>query len=583
MSIKRKPKSIHSLFAFASSIISFVVVIVLSFILYQEFEYTARQNATTTSSEIITQVNYHLSNYIDDIMTTGNFVTDLAKTNDWESVQSKFLAITDSRHDIVTIAVFDEQGSLLCSTDEGKEKPQEQIVKQSWFQNALTGDNPYYFSSPHVQHLIPIRYPWVISYSRKVETEDSEGKSVVRILLIDMNFSFVSNLSQQVTLGNTGYIYIIDTHDNIIYHPKQTLINCGLFKEDIQGVIDHVFGTYQSTHQGRQRLTIIQTVDNCRWKIVGVAYMDELMSGMNRISLIIILGTLFAILLSIPLTRLVASHITSPIKQLEHEMSHLENMSVADPPVVKGSIEVESLSHAYREMVTRIRQLMTDILTQQELKRKSELDALEAKINPHFLYNTLDSVVWMAEQGNTEGVIKMVNALAKLFRISISQGHEVITIAEEIEHVRNYLLIQQMRFNNFEFVLNCEEDLKDRPTIKLLIQPLVENALYHGIKDMVDPGLIRVNVKSLDEETIQIEVIDNGEGMSEEQAKSLLTVEGKEKMGNGIGVLNVHQRIQLSYGKKYGLKIISAFDEGTTVLITLPKGPKCSNAKVVHK
>ncbi|MCH3918714.1 MAG: sensor histidine kinase [Spirochaetia bacterium] len=576
-----KPRSINRIFSVASGLIAIVTVTILSSVLYREFTYTSRQTTFTTTSEIITQVNYHLSNYITDIMATGDYAASLVSQGDSRQIMGKMTAIVDSRQDIVTMAVFDMDGHVLCNTDEGATRDSSQIVKQQWFLKARTGQNPFYFSFPHVQHLVPLHYPWVISYSREVTSFDAQGHKQERILLIDMNFSFVSNLTRQVKLGKSGYIYIIDDDGNIIYHPKQTLINCGLFKEDIQGVRDNVFGTYQSIHQGRKRLTIIQTVDNCRWKIVGVAYMDELMEGMNRISWIILLVTLLAIVLSLLLSKAVAGYITSPIQQLEREMKQVENRKQLEVPLpVHGSEEVEALSHAYIEMVERIRKLMTDIVTQQELKRKSELDALEAKINPHFLYNTLDSVVWMAERGNTEGVIQMVRALAKLFRISISHGHEVIAIGEELEHVKNYLLIQKMRFCNFDFKLDCEDDLLDRPIIKLLIQPLVENALYHGIKYMVDPGFISVTVENYGTDRIRIAVKDNGVGMSQEKIQSLFEGKARETSGNGIGVCNVQQRIQLSYGMAYGISIVSEIDEGTCVYIILPKGEKMNSRKV---
>ena len=267
-----------------------------------------------------------------------------------------------------------------------------------------------------------------------------------------MNFRTVSELSQSARLGSTGYVYFIDNNGKIVYHPYQQLINSDLFNEDLESAQEYIFGTFTNTFEGRQRLVIIDTVNNARWRIVGVAFMDELMAGLNQYTTIMLIVLGFCIVITIVLARMVSAYISRPIRELDRLMNSVERGDFSAPPTVGGNQEVAALSQTFAVMVKRIRQLMDDIVTSQEMKRKFELDALQAKINPHFLYNTLDSVVWMAEQNDTEGVIKMITALAKLFRISISKGRDIITIGEELEHVRNYLIIQQIRYQDkFEF------------------------------------------------------------------------------------------------------------------------------------
>jgi len=215
---------------------------------------------------------------------------------------------------------------------------------------------------------------------------------------------------------------------------------------------------------------------------------------------------------------------------------------------------------------------LADFDRQSQLLTEAKLDALQAQINPHFLYNTLDSVIWLADAGDDEGVIKLVTALAKLFRISISKGHEIITLEEELEHVRNYLIIQQMRYvDKFTYNIEIPENLKNKPTIKLILQPIVENSIYHGIKYLMDPGIINIKVEESGDD-IKIHLSDNGIGMDNETRLSLLIVDKNQhiKDGNGIGVYNVNKRLQLKYGEKYGLKIESEIEEGTHVIITLP-------------
>lgn len=572
-------------------IIALSIIIVMSYTLYAGFSQVSRDNALQNTKEVITQVNYRLASYITSISEISDFTNELDFINDKEYSKNRLQTIIKSRHDIVSIAFFNDSGEPLLISDDSPVLGVNEIIQQQWFYSVIIkkdGDYNKYFSSPHIQHLVQHKYPWVITYSKKILYLDKDGKSQSGVLMIDMNFSLISEMVRSATLGDSGYLFIMDENGNIIYHPKQTLIYAGLFSEDTKSIENEVFGTFVNTSKDRERLTVVQTVSDCKWRLIGIVYLDEALSGLRGVLLFVVILAIIFSAIAIILAWFSTKLITSPIKQLEKEMAEIEIETSKLPEPIEGSQEVHSLSIAYINMIKRIRTLMIDIVNAQDLKRKSELEALEAKINPHFLYNTLDTVVWMAEQNDTEGVITMVQALSKLFRVSISKGHEIITIEEEIEHVRNYLLIQKMRYQNFDFTINVSDDLKDCPTIKLLIQPIVENAIYHGIKYLVDPGLISIDVESLDDKTIVIKVEDNGVGMDESTKESLLDASkpkeiNKESKGNGIGVINVQERIHLTYGNEYGLSIESELDEGTIVYIKIPKNNPIHKLKVANK
>lgn len=279
----------------------------------------------------------------------------------------------------------------------------------------------------------------------------------------------------------------------------------------------------------------------------------------------------FAIFILVFLNMFVSSRIANPIRLLEKCVKKLEN-GVKDVDVsISGSYEVQHLGKAIRSMVNQMHTLMDNIMIEQESKRKSELNALQAQINPHFLYNTLDSIIWMIENENYDGAIIMVTALAKLFRISLSKGKNIITVRDEIEHARNYLTIQNIRYKNkFTYNIEVDEKVLNYGSIKLIIQPLIENAIYHGMEFMGGDGEILVKAYAKDNE-LYIDVVDNGLGMLQDVANSLLTGESKiEKKSSGIGLKNVNERIQLYFGKRYGLEIYSEPDEGTTVRIHMP-------------
>jgi two-component system sensor histidine kinase YesM len=591
--MSKKTKSIHSIFSKSIIIIAMSIIIVMSYTLYYGFSQVSRDNALQNTKEVITQVNYRLGSYITSISEISDFTNELDFINNKDYSKKKLKTIINSRHDIVSIAFFNNSGEPLLISDDSPILSKNEIIRQQWFYSVIIkkdGDYNEYFSSPHIQHLTLHKYPWVITYSKKISYIDEDGVSQYGVLMIDMNFSLISEMVRSATLGTSGYLFIMDENGNIIYHPKQTLIYAGLFNEDTESIENEVFGTFVKEYNNRERLTVIQTVNDCRWRLVGIVYLDEVLSGLRGILLFVIILAIIFSAIAIILAWFSTKLITSPIKQLEKEMAEIEIETSKLPDPIEGSQEVQALSLAYIEMIKRIRTLMNDIVTAQDLKRKSELEALEAKINPHFLYNTLDSVVWMAEQNETEDVITMVQALSKLFRVSISKGHEIITIKEELEHVSNYLLIQKMRYQNFDFKINVREDLKECPTIKLLIQPIVENAIYHGIKYLVDPGLITITVGSPDNKTIIISVEDNGVGMDEITATQLLNKSKPQKphnlnssKGNGIGVINVQERIQLTYGKEYGLTVDSELDEGTTISIKIPKNKAIHQIRVASK
>ncbi|MCQ2507623.1 MAG: sensor histidine kinase, partial [Dorea sp.] len=223
--------------------------------------------------------------------------------------------------------------------------------------------------------------------------------------------------------------------------------------------------------------------------------------------------------------------------------------------------------------------LMEEVVEEQELKRQSELDALQSQINPHFLYNTLDSVIWMIEDEQNDGAVYMIKELSKLLRISINKGSSLITIRDEIRHAESYMNIQKLRYKDqFTCQFQIDEEILDCCTIKLVVQPLIENAINYGVQGMYDDGEILVRGYRQGNH-VYLEVSDNGCGMSEEQIENVFRDTTKEavipsnapeKKGNGVGLRNVNTRIQMQFGQEYGIQIFSELGEGTTMRIHLP-------------
>jgi len=237
---------------------------------------------------------------------------------------------------------------------------------------------------------------------------------------------------------------------------------------------------------------------------------------------------------------------------------------------VSGAYEVEQLSKRFNLMLRRIRELMDQIIQEQEAKRKSELDVLQSQINPHFLYNTLNSVTRLAELGRNEEVVTTITSLSRFFRISLSKGKHIISVQDELEHVRHYLIIQTIRFKNrFRYEIRADEAALKCSTLKLILQPLVENAIHHGIEKSAEEGFIDIEAR-LDGDNLIFQIRDNGIGMTSDTVEKLLSGNIRSERGSGVGVRNVQERITLYYGPGYGLHFESEPEEGTTVTITIP-------------
>jgi two-component system sensor histidine kinase YesM len=262
--------------------------------------------------------------------------------------------------------------------------------------------------------------------------------------------------------------------------------------------------------------------------------------------------------------------ISRPIRKLKTSMEQVEQGDFNISIHIKGTDEVEQLSRRFNIMVARIRQLMDQIIGEQEAKRKYEFEVLQAQINPHFLYNTLNSIVRMVGTGKNEDVITSITSLSKLFRISLSRGKAIITVEEELEHIRNYLILQKIRYKNkFDYVIDIEDEVLPYLTIKLILQPIVENAIYHGIEFMTAGGLIQISAR-IEAGKILFQVRDNGVGIPPQMLQTIQSGQVQSEKGSGVGFKNVHERIKLFHGPDYGLEIESEPDEGTCVSIWMP-------------
>lgn len=542
---------------------------------------------------LINQVNLSLDAYLRTVMKLSDSLyygviknVDLLRKG--ETVNSEITLLYDNNKDSVSnIALLSGDGELLLAVPAARLKNDMDVTGQEWFKDALEHPENLHFSMPHVQYIFDNgenQYRWVITLSRAVEI--TKGTSTAQgVLLIDMSYASLQYMLDNTPLGNQGYLYLMSGDGELIYHPQMQLIDAGLKEENTQAASAYGDGNYQETWQGKDRDVIVKTVGYTGWKIIGVSPEHGFTLNEVKTRLFLVFVVAFFLFLLAVINAYISSKITAPIQELEKSVNALEEGELDTQVYTGGSYEIQHLGRSIGGMARRIQALMNDIVAEHESKRKSEFDTLQSQINPHFLYNTLDIIVWMIENEQKQEAVKVVTALARFFRISLSRGKSIIPVKDELEHVRSYLMIQQMRFKNkFTYDIQAEQEVLSLASLKLMLQPLVENAIYHGMEFMDGDGEILIKV-FIQEERLRFIIEDNGLGMTKEQVQGLLTEKkhSSSRRGSGIGVKNVNERIRLYFGEEYGLFIRSEPDEGTAVEICLPALPFDSLAEGEEK
>ena len=574
--------SIQLILSIAFTAVAVIGMLFLGMALLLRFSSSANEMAAETSQRVLEQVNWNLDSYLRSMMRVSDTVyyrviknADLEQGGTEQELRDALeLLYAKDRDVLVSLALFDSDGGLISATPLTELKNSVTPSREEWFTVAMERIENLHFSTPHVQNLFEdpdSRYHWVVSLSRHVELT---GGGVIRsgVLLVDMNFSGIEQICKDVSFSDgQGYLYLIDRNGEIIYHPRQQLIYAGLLEENNQAAAAYSDGTYTEVFRSQRRQVTVKTVGYTGWKLVGVAPTESLRDNYSQLLLFALFVVSLSIFLLVFVNLRLSEWITAPMKKLDLAVRQLEKGAETADFDVDGPYEVEHLSHSVQSMVSTMRHLMEDVIQQEEEKRRSELDVLQSQINPHFLYNTLDSVVWMTENGRTQEAVVMLTALARFFRISLSKGSNIIPIGDELEHARNYLTIQKMRYKNkFSVDISAEPGIEKLYTIKLIVQPILENAIYHGMEYADGDGEIHIRAFREGENAV-IEVEDNGPGMSDETVQQLLKPGRCSKAkGSGIGLRNVHQRIRLTFGAAYGLSIRSEPDNGTVVRICLP-------------
>ena len=521
------------------------------------------QNARTTSVQAVSQVSTTVSNYLSDMRQAMELVEQSMSETD-ESRDELLSAFLEFRPDVVAVTSYSHDGQLLQCWSPDHE-PKDNILQNLSFdlEKAQASQGPY-MSAPHVESIFEGYYPWVVTMTSRLPQDGSAAW-----VSLDLSFSSISSYMNNVSIGQRGYCFLMDGDGNMVYHPQQQLLYSGLKSEDTAKLSQMEDGAWANDTV----IYSLTSVEGSDWRVVGVSYVDELVnrnvSEMVHLSLLIAAMVLLAALFT---SWLLSRLLSRPLRSLESAMEDFESdADHFDYYPVGGTREVQELSCSFGHMVMRIQQLMNTVREEEVNLRKTELKALQAQINPHFLYNTLDTIKWSAKIHQLPEVAVMAENLAGILRQALS-SREFVTLKEELETIDSYMAIQKARLpEGFQYEAEVPDSLMSALVPKMLLQPLVENAVLHGVEH---DGNGYICIFAAQEGTdLKISVFDDGRGMPPEVVR-WINSPSPEKRDGHLGLYNLISILKIHYGEGYGLKARSGDGEGTTITITLPMEEK---------
>lgn len=480
--------------------------------------------------------------------------------------------------EIAGIMLVNQAGEFI--SNEMYTRPGTEVKNEAWYKAAAANKGIFKM----------IGHPYGRAVMSHADYKESEVVSAVRaivdpdtqvvqgVVLVDLKLRVIAETARDVTLGKTGYLTVVDDNGELVYapqHPFMQSIPAGLFSE--------TSGITSETVNGRDIQLIYRTSSFTGWTTVGVFPMDESAYGVREITFNVVTFVFVVCMLGMTASFYLAYSISRPIGQLASFMSKAQSGDLTIRYWGKRSDEIGMLGRSFNTMLAQISRLLTLTELQARQKREAELRSLQAHIKPHFLYNTLDTIHWMARSRGADDIAEVVQSLSKLFRLGLSKGSDIIPLSDELEHIVSYLKIQHTRYSSkLSYTIESEPQFGELYVLKLLLQPIVENAIYHGIKERRGPGNIRIAVAERGGD-LYLTVADDGAGIPAERLAQLRkrlkdigtgSIEAEqpisESAGTGYGILNVQARIRLTYGEPYGLSIESEPGGGTLVTVRHP-------------
>nr|WP_238162425.1 sensor histidine kinase [Cohnella sp. AR92] len=437
-----------------------------------------------------------------------------------------------------------------------------------------------YSSTSDIDRLDGFAYPQKNALSIMAAVKQRITHEVIGFIVIDLDDSMIDDYLSSAVIGRTGYFYIMDAYGATVFQPPSDRADAEMMARIAAEPRTADSDSFVLKGSSRQQFVVYGASKQTGWTIVGAAPLKEIVAEAYGIRQLIFLSVLLSAVFALTLYFFLTKRITRPVQILMNKMRKAASGYLDAKVRPHGDDEIADLGNSFNIMLEKIKSLIDRSRREQERVQMAELRTLQAQINPHFLYNTLDSILWMAEAENKENVIKLVKALSRFFRLSLNKGRDWISIKTELEHAENYLVIQQMRYRDIlQYEIDVDPALQVYPIMKMSLQPLVENAIYHGIKNKRGQGMIRIGGYA-EGDYMVLTVEDNGIGIAPEKLESLREelekpadahVMADDEREGGFGLLNVQHRIRLYFGAPYGIELDSQYGVGSRVTIRIPK------------
>lgn len=538
-----------------------VFIVLLSSIFYytsryiimkKEVEYN-KENSSYAANYIALYVN-KLKNIINlmsidadvrNFLASGSeFSMNESMENSIDNIEVMIDLILKSNDSIKSITIIGKNGNAISSDKNIIFDISDDMMKEPWYIDALNNSdvpvfNPIRKNKDSMDNIL-----WVLSISHDIKNQKGENLGVI---VFDVKYEVLDKYLKSLSSGNQSDSIIVDEKSQIIYYKDA---DCFINRK----CLDKFSSDTENLKEKKDSLIKVN-IDETNWQLITISSMNDLLTLKKSFNYMILSIFLISLIFTSIVAFSVITKLLRPLVKLEKHIQKFENSLDEFELEEKVSYEIEILIGYFNEMVRKIKYL-----------REYEIKALHSQINPHFLYNTLDTIIWMAEFEDSEKVIALTKSLANFFRLSLSNGHEMISLENEITHIKEYLFIQKQRYEDkLSYFFNIEdESLLSIKVPKIIIQPIVENSIYHGIKNIPDNGIINVDIYSKNS-ILFISISDNGAVFSESHKYM------KNKTG-GVGIRNVDKRIKFYYGKKYGIFIekTEKNKRGAVVTIQLP-------------
>ncbi|WP_035301682.1 sensor histidine kinase [Clostridium sp. DL-VIII] len=537
------------------------------------------QNENT--NQIIKQINNNIESYVNNTENIINymsidpriikFLNDNKLENDdiEDEAYKSIYNFVKFNPEIAGIMIVNSNGGYI--SDVMNKVSRESLTNEEWYSKAYNDPwKIHLFTKPtgrNIDNIFKYSADEVFSISKAVV--DLSKDKIKGVILIDIKLDAIKNIIENSKPGTAGFVYIMDKNNDIVYTPVNNIVyrikNEWIDDSDNKIIIKNI-------NRENYQLTKVES-EYTGWRTIGVFPEKESLRVIEYINYYSVAVAIIALIIAEILVVIFTKSIVKPIHKLKKLMKMAQEGNLSVSFKAKYNDEIGELGNSFNTMVKEINNLINLVQIEEKNKRIAEMNVLQAQIKPHFMYNTLDTIRWMAEEHKEEDIVEIIEAFTNLLRISLSKGKEIISVKEELKHIESYLKIQKIRYEDrLNYEINFDEDILQYKLTKLILQPLVENAIYHGIKEKRGNGKIIVRGK-VKENYLCFTIIDNGKGIQKEMLNKInhmLRNGNIEENEIGYGIFNVNERIKIIYGDEYGLTYKSIYEEGTIVELRHP-------------